>query len=97
MDELSPPKKTDNTLEKCAYGVVCWYCKQQVLVGFVWLKSGAQTEDLRNEVEVRNGLGGSVNHDGGCGAANQVTRDDLVFVDDSLSKLDRLADSLSQE
>jgi hypothetical protein len=76
-----------NKLEKRAYGVPCTNCGNNVLEGYAQLRADAQLEDLRNEVESKNGLGGSatcrfpVANGQECGESNFVTRDNLVFVE----------------
>jgi hypothetical protein len=102
MAESIQSETANNMSRKYAYGIECWCCKQQILVGFAWLKNDAQIEDLRANIEARGGILGSLvcNRlaDGRvCGAGNCLTLVDLVFVDDFLWALDKLADSLSQE
>jgi len=98
---VTDTEKADSTLEKRAYGAVCSFCNQQFLIGFALLPRGAQLEELRNEVQAKGGVDLNVTchrivRGDECLGPNYITRDDLVFVDDSVWPLDRLADSLSR-
>jgi len=87
MSESVQSVSPTNKLEKRAYGVPCKNCGNNVLDGYVQLCADAQLEDLRKEVESKNGLGGyaicrfPVEIGQECGESNFVTRDNLVFVE----------------
>jgi hypothetical protein len=102
MIESVQPSQDADTLAKRPYGYVCWSCRQESLLGYVWLRSDAQNEDLQRDPQVDSEVGCSVSckhKDSGheCGAANHITRDQIVLVDESLAAPDRLADRLSME
>ena len=87
-------------IRKYLYAVTCWSCRQQFAIGYAWLKSNAQVEDLRNEAVAKGNVGhseGCHNFVNGhlCGAANHITPDVLEFANEELLAPERLGDALS--
>jgi hypothetical protein len=102
MTESIQSETTVDILQKRPYGIVCWSCKGPIRVGFALLRSDAQVEDLRNEVEAKRGLGdfwvcGNIVSGRECAAANHVTRDEILFLEADTWVLEPLAEDLTLE
>jgi hypothetical protein len=94
MSVSDQPKPDTENLQKRPFGVLCWNCGKQVLLGYVWLRANAQIEDLRAKVPAFGGQGDyvvceSVTEDGSvCNSANLITKEEVVFADAAIPVYD---------